>query len=365
MIKIFIKPILDFISSFIKTHPYIGYIVALILLIWVVIHYLGDFIPRCQIIKARVIMPIARKYRFKRLVKKVIKNDIQGNVNLVVRKIKNELPTGWIQEVDIEWVERENKDDFFNDNEIVIRMRPLENQKQNFVLATYYFFKKAFFPKTKRVIPEVVREASVLHMCKRLIKDRKNNLIKIFEEEILEQAVTREDKILNYLDIFNKIDMRGFFASTFLREIHEIADKVKFNKMRKKMDQEIVEILKHIVGFLRYFDSEGIPQKEWHRFGPVTSYSFLLIAHPKKTSGSIQPYLKRAEEKLQRGVCRLYVFGAAKETKFAEAVINSINKYIPKWRLLERFDLYHDYRGDKGGIGALFVSEPNLSKRTS
>lgn len=358
----FLQPIQDVISSFIELRPYLGWVVAIILLFLRFIKFLSDTIPQLQIVKARIITPAAKKWKFKKLVKEATKSDIQGHANLIIAKLKRELPSGWIQEMEIEWIERENRGDFFNDNQVVIRMRPLEDQDQNFVTAIYYFFKKAFFPKTKRVIPETHREASTLYICRRLIRTQKKHLEPVFEDYILEPAVQKRGGILNCLARYERIDERGFFTGTFLREIHEIATQIRFKELRKRMGNEIAEILKHIEGFIKDFDSDkDIPPGSWYRFGPVTSYSFLLIANPAKTSGGVNPYINRAKEKLAQGADRLYVFGTNKEKWFAQSVIGHIRRYVPKYKLVEKFDLYQDYRGESGGIGALFIAQKSLT----
>jgi len=360
MINDFLQPILNTVFSFMASYPLIGWIITLILLLLAGIKFLSDTIPQLEIVKSKIITPFAKKWKFKKLVKEATKSDIKGHVNIEVGRLQNELPKGWIQKMNIEWVEQENKNDFINDNEVVIRMRPLEDQNQNFVTAVYYFFKKAFFPKTKRVIPETHREASVLYICRRLIETQKNHLKTKFEDSILEPAVQKRNGILDCLDRYGKIDQRGFFTGTFLREIHEIATQVKFQPQRKRMGNEIAEILKHIEGFIKKYDSdEKIPPGDWYRFGPVTSYSFLLIANPMKTSGGIKPYINKAEEKLSQGADRLYVFGSNKEKWFARSVIGHIQRYVSGYQLLEKFELYRDYRGEKGGIGALFIAKKN------
>lgn len=360
----FYKSILDWCYNFLADRPLLGWSVAGVLLLIAGFKFLCNLIPQFEIFNSKILIPVAKRLKHKKLVKAAIKSDIRGHVNHTVQKLEKELPMGWVQEMDIEWVEKESKDDFVNDNTPVIRMRPLEDQDRNFVTAVYHFFKKTFFPKTNRVIPETPREASILYMSRRLIYTEKRHLEPVFDDYILEPAVEKRGGIINYLERYKKIDTQGFFTGTFLREVHEIADQVKFTKMRKHMGQEIAEILKHIEKFIDHLNSEEeqIPPGGWHRFGPITSYSFLLIAHPLKTQKGIKAYLNRAREKLENGASRLYVFGTARETWFAKSVINSISHNIPGWQLVEKFSLYYDYRGKKGGIGALFVARSDLSK---
>lgn len=361
MISEVLSPIWDRITNYLNTHPLIGWIVALVVIIILLLIFLGNIFPKCEIIKSRIYLPLSKRLRFRGLVKRAIKSEIRGHVNSVVMELQNELPEGWIREMEIEWVEKETKEDFLESDDIVIRMRPLEHQGLNFVTATYYFFKKALFPKTKSVIPEVHRETSALYICRRLINTKRKEYKKDFEDNILENAIQKKETILNYLERYEYLDNHGFFTGTFLREVHEIATIVRFTEMRKKMPQEVDEILKHIEGFIKNI-GPGIPDQEWYRFGPITSYSFLLIANPGKVIKGIKPYIKRVKNKFNSGATRLYVFGAASENRFAKYIINGICKQIPECELKEIFKLSYDYRGNKGGIGALFcLKQKNIA----
>jgi len=339
----------------IKTFPFnTGWILlSIAFLIWV-IKILSDTITRLQIIKSNIFIPLAKIFKFKRLVKEAIKNDIKGNVNSFVKEFETELPKGWIKEMEIKWVKEETQESFIEDNNIVIRMLPMNNQDLNFVNATYLFIKESLFPKTKRVIPFVHRETAILSLCHRIIRTKRKEYLDCFEENILENSMQKNKTILNYLERYNYIDNFGFFTSAFIREIDKIAKEVRFKKEQNKIEQEINLVLKHIEKFIR--DKGDIPDNEWHREGLVAKYSFLLIAKPGMVYTGVKPYIKRAKKAFNSGVSRLYIFGTSSEKEFARKVINSISKSIPECILEETFKLSNDYRNKKGGIGALFTT---------
>jgi len=359
-----IKPITDAILSFTATHPLVGWGVALIALLVIAITALGNFMPGFEIVKSRVQAWIARRTKFQPLVKAAIRSDIQGHVNHAIRKMSRELPGGWITEMEVDWVEKERKIDFLNDGEVVVRMRPLESQDQNFVHATYHFLHKAFFPKTKRIIPAEYRDAAALMVAQRIVTEERQSSVRIFEDEVLEPAAEVNKKILPVMGRYRHIDGRGFFSGTFLREIQAIATEVRFSAMRASMPKETSDIIKHIEDFIHFFEARDdghhphIPEDRWRRLGPITSYGFLLVARPAMAQGgqfTIAPYLDRVREKLAEGIGRLYVFGTEPEKPFALSVIHSISRDIPEYELTEQFKLSHDYRGNLGGVGALFV----------
>lgn len=346
-------------AGFVTAHPYLGYILTIVLLVIGVLWWAADAIPRLEVIKSKMLLPLAKKWKQRQLVKAAIESDIQGNVNRAVGKLAKELPAGWIPQVKIEWVGAETKEDFLSNDEPVIRVRPLENQDSNFVNAVHSFFKRHFFPKTQRIIPDAHREASILYVCERVVSQRGDAAVrKAFEDDILEPAVQKEDKVLDHLDHYKQIDKRGFFTAAFLRETHAIATEVRFEPARRRMNEEIRNILKHMDEFIAHYESEEgrIPDTGWSRFGPVTSYGFLLVANPMKVAAGARAYVNRAGERLKSGVHRLYVLGTAREKAFMMDVVDSIKKEVPGYELAELFEVNRDYRGEEGGVGALFVS---------
>src|SRR5580700_1940471 len=138
------------ISTFFDTHGKLAWTIVIVGgLLWLVNKAASGF-SAVDILKARILEPIVTRVKFKGLVKAAKKFDIRGHVNSAVSELQSELPAGWIRKIDIEWVEKETKEDFFSDDEIVVRVRPLKDQARNFVNVTYQFLKKSFFPRVRK-----------------------------------------------------------------------------------------------------------------------------------------------------------------------------------------------------------------------
>lgn len=294
---------------------------------------------------------IAEKWKYKRFEKLAIASDIENAVNEVVFELQSELPVGWITKTAIEWVDKDIKDnDIIKEGEMILRIRPLENQDENLLNGIYFFFLKALFPETKEIIPKNALKAAALQISHRTIKDRRSFLTNKFENGLLEAAIKEDSNIIYFIDTFNEIDKQGFFTGTFFREIHEIATRSKFKELRNRFEEELKGVLEHIKDFSQNLHKNK--NLNWSRKGPATSYAFLLVAKPFHFG--INPYINQAKKHLENNVERIYVMGTNQEKGFVKKVISNISK-IPNCHLVEIFDLGRDYRGEKGGIGALFV----------
>ena len=148
--------------------------------------------------------------------KKAIASDIENTVNEVVLELQSELPFGWLDRASIEWVDRDIRDSDFIDGEMILRMRPLEDQDTNLINGIYFFFSKALFPETKEIIPASVRKATALQISRRTINNRKSFLKQKFETSILEPSIKEDSSILEYIEKFDGLETeKGFSRADF------------------------------------------------------------------------------------------------------------------------------------------------------
>ncbi len=174
--------------------------------------------------------------------------------------------------------------------------------------------------------------------------------MKKFEKDFIEQSIELDPDIAGYIGDYAYIDKYGYFTGTYLREIHRIADNVRYTDMRSRIENEFKGILAHIKDFIDSYPNRA-PRELWHRKGESSSYAFLLVAQP--FHANIRPYLKRAKEHYLNGIERLYVMGVNQERTFVKKVIKKITSET-RYNLLELIELHKDYRGESGGIGAIF-----------
>lgn len=356
------NPILFSIFGFIQNHPFLWFTIAVLFSVVFILKALVELIPQVEIFWSKLIRPVAQTYKHRSLVKAVTRSDIVGHVNKELSKLRTELPKGWIPDLQVKWVAIEDKRKFLDEDEIVLRIRPLENQERNFVNTTYYFLKKNFFPKTKGIIPTGHQRASVLYVARKIINNRTRDAISIFEDTILEPAIRADLSIPSLLEDYEKLDQRGFYTGTFLRELQEVAKEIRFTTQRRNISREASSILQHIKDFMEPLsERRQIPSPFWSQIGPVSSYGLLLVANPDNASrGNITPFVTRAKERFTQGAQRLYVFGANQEIDFVKRVIATIEQQVPEYCLVETFILSSDYRGEKQGIGALFINRQSV-----
>ncbi len=343
-------------GDWLANHYLIAWFLVLGFIIWGIASRLLDVIPQLQKIKAEIMIPWAKKREHGRRVKSAIKADIEGRINTAILAMGNKLPNGWINKMKIEWVENESKDDFFADGEMVLRIRPLEDQTKNLVRAGYAFLQKAFFPRASNVVPKEHREASVLFTGRKIMIQQGGKIKEAYEDIILEPAVHRNKRVLPIMKHYQALDERGFFMGSFLREVNAVAIGAQFDSVsRNKMREEASALIDHMEDFIAHYP-QRIPEILWSRQGPITNYGFILVAKPLNVeTNNIRIFVNRAQERLAKGVDRLYIFGVEDSRSFTWKVVDAIARQVPEYEIIERFDLTNDYRGQPGGFGALLA----------
>jgi len=322
------------------------------------IKLLFDVIPRLGSLRTFIYKSLANTIKHKSLEKRAIGSNIENVVNDSVTDLQRELPIGWINKARIEWVKEEKKDDL-EEGDLILRIRPIDDQDRNLMNGIYYYFSKAIFPIMKQVIPKEHKKAAVLQLSRRTITQHHPYAISLFEDQYLEPAIQEDEQIVYYLDNYQSMDQHGFFTGVFLREAASLANKVRFSEQRAEIASDLNGITDQIVTFIqKYKKAPEVPDELWSRKTDIYSYAFLLVARPFH-GGKTGSYVYKAKYHINNGVEKLYILGANKEKPFVHNVISAIANQT-EYKLSEQFELYRDYRGEPGGICAVFLFTPPI-----
>ncbi len=325
------------------------------------IKLLFELIPHFGWLKTSVYKSLATKIKHRNLEKRAIASNIENVVNESVSHLQGELPLGWVSKARIEWVKEEKQEDL-DEDQLILRIRPIEDQDRNLINGIYYYFVKAVFPKVRQIIPMQPKKAAILQLSKRTVTKYHPYSIGLFEDHYLEPAIQKDGNIVHYLDNYETMDNYGFFTSVYLREATEVADKVRFTEQRMEIAAELDGIMAHIATFIKGIKKNpDIPDELWVRKAETYSYAFLLVARPVFRR-KVNTYVSKANKHISNRIEKLYVIGADKEKSFVRKVVSAITRWTA-YDLSEEFELYKDYRGEPGGVCAMFQIPSHLLQR--
>jgi hypothetical protein len=328
----------------------IGVLVALLK----TVEFLFNFLPTLKINTYDV---VAKWTKNKKIIKAAQAAKIEQTINQTISEFQNELPVGWLKKASLNWVTKESAPQL-GDNEIVLRIRPVELQDTNLAAALHACVKQAIFPEVREILPAVIFNSTSVKISGRILAEKHPYSLESFNREFVEPQIKNDPSLLLYLEKYDLIDSKGFFSAIFIREFNEIVKRARHKSLRLKLTDEADALLIHIKNFLNKYESKNNPQlvlqDYWHRIGPETSYAILLVARPE--ARNIGGYVKRARDWVDKDVERLYVMGTKDGKDFVEQVFYALNR-LPEYRLAEIFYPYRDYRGNLGGMCALYVNK--------
>ncbi len=307
-----------------------------------------------------VINRLAKQYKTKKLRKNAIKSKIEAIVNSTVFDLQKELPHDWIKKMKIEWVNKSTKR--LSSGQKIIRIEAEERQDFNIINGIYNYFNNTLFPTTFEVIPFRIQSAISLRLSYRTIFNSKefSFLEKVFTDTIMEREIQNDENILIHFDPFTELDKRGFLTGALIREVDEIASKIRLKKERIQIEEIIKNTTNHMMIFTdRLKGGKGaVAEIEWHYSNEIHTYRFLLAK--RQNLMKVDNHLKRSIDAYNEGVDRLYVFGTYRDIAFTQKLIRRI-ELLRMFIHIETFDVDRDYNSNKKGIGALFIKNINYA----
>lgn len=308
-----------------------------------------DVIPKLNSFRSYVYRSISGRLKYRALEKRAIASNIEEVINNSVSFLQKELPVAWISKAKIDWV-REEIPEELEEEELILRIRPFDDQDQNLMNGIFYFFTKALFRGIKEVVPHLPRKAAVLQLSRRTISKNHPYALSDFERRYLDTAIELDEEIAYYLGHYNTMDSRGYFTGVYIREVADLAERVRYSPLRSQIVDELREIVNQIASFIKQYPNH--PDELWYRKSEISSYAFLLVARPLPWR-RVDTYVNKALYRANNDIERLYVLGADQEKSFVRKVIGAIAKRT-EYSLLEVFEQNKDYRGESGGICAIF-----------
>lgn len=241
--------------------------------------------------------------------KQRIKLDIQGRVNEFAKDISKKVPHFETDKVRIDYVGNElTRDAFFQNDEIIIRLRRDDSEEQNFVHATYLFISTSLLFKLKRYLSPSQRQALDLYVSMIFFQDQKPSVVDKFLEYYLHPYTqNKSSKIALYFNRFGKIDGGRLFFPIFIQEL-DFLGKMVFGKRK---DQLIIQEVDGLTEFLEPIATRKIGEENDLDYqGKYCRFAIMIIGKPSKLQASIEPYVKFIEEKLvPEGFNRIYMLG--------------------------------------------------------
>jgi len=337
--------------------PRTSWSIVVLLGLWILRDFVKN-IPTFLKIKAVIYIPLARVIKYKRLEKEAIRSDVQGKINYIAQTIAKELPENSLKPMELHYEDRADPESFIRNRKIFVRIRPVENEDNNFFNVAFLYLELALLPSAKPLLSVGQVKAVTYFTTHRLLQGRKT-LIEKLHDEYYKPDTEKLPELTKYFQGIQRLDGRGIFYSVMLRVLEIESGTLRFKS--KSLDKEFDKVFEHLLNFLDNLISKEKKDSVWFYVAEGISFSLLLVAKPQKTI-FVDPasYVRRLKKNLAKTDWVFVIFSEA-EREYGDQVVSSIEK-SDLVDLVGNVECLKDYRGKKGGVVKVYVKRERVKK---
>lgn len=286
--------------------------------------------------------------------KKRTANTIRGKILEATKKLSKENEYILPYDLNIEWVEEESKEAFFEDNQIIIRMNRSSNPCKNFVTAVTTFVETGLMPKERRYVEEKVMQATDLQISRLILENTFAAALNYYNTNVYDTERAADRTLNNYLSKIRQIDDNGMLIAIFLNEICHTANRIYPYDPPEELFDETLKFL----DFLEKIASRRIGDNTPLRFdGKFYKVNVILAA--KTFTYNIkgkEHYNGIITKAFDSGIKSVYIFGLGSKRKITKEIAETAKKQNEQIKEVIYHDYVHDrYHNPKNGVCAEII----------
>ena len=256
-----------------------------------------------------------------------VKHDIQGHINRSKRifnsELKDVMPRGLI----IKWTKDVTPESFFEEKNIIVRMKDYEEQSRNFAYAVNAFVKKGILPESHKYLKKNVKRAVEITSSKIIFKQNKRSgALHCFEQEIVDPEYSSNPEVKEICFITDSLESRGMFTRVLLNELQFFG---KLLGVRTAVEEELDETEQYVLFLKEVATKERRIDVPTEFIGKKIRSKIILVALPGK---NIIPYLQAVNYCMQSKIFSIYVLAIGPHVSKVEkmdSVLKS-NEFLEK-----------------------------------
>jgi len=274
-----------------------------------------------------------------------IAHECEGKINIFSKKMSSELIGREPHKVKIQWVSGDEID-FFENGSLIIRLKDSGNPNKNFLAVAVRFISKTLIPETKQYLHKTLSKSIDFFTVKKLLDGGAKNLNPLFYEEYYYPEIQKNPKIKDCFEYYKIIDSVGIFNRIFIQELLFLGKKAHF-----QFGPEDPQITKEVVSFLKFL--KDIASKEPREeagsgltfVGDLLKSGVVLVAEPvKRMVGDPQPFVRRVEKHLARGIEDIYLIGWGRNIPLVKIITHN---YLDRNTRIEKIKEYNYLFGER------------------
>lgn len=266
--------------------------------------------------------------------RKQIETTIKSNILKVAKQASKEMDDVLPYDLKIKWVQKSDRESFFDGNSVVVCMDNNRNKLHNIVYAVNDYVNSALLAKEKSCIDKGLYRSSCLVMTRKLLMETYEDGITFFFDNILNQEIIDEKQLKESIEKLITLDENGLFVQVMLRELKDRSSMV-FGKVDIT---HFVEETNQFINFLNLLAirSSGDDRTKLDFVGRYYKVGIVLVAKPTTYNlGGETTYVDRFIQKAMEGKDSIYLCARNEKIQIAKNVVKEIEKikYVKSYRI--------------------------------
>ena len=234
---------------------------------------------------------------------KEVEGYLERSAGIINDEVDGVLPTY----VKIRFVEEENREEFFKEGTIVLRIKRSKDKPSNIINATVYLLERGFLKYSKNYLPEPAFKAAKLTMGKRIISEvRDDYILEEYFDRFIKPEFDNKSLVSSHLENMAKMEEEGVFTRMLLYEFTRLKKFYPRVSVTLDVRQEVLDLIGYLTN-LAYRGKDEHIESFIQRF--FIAIGIILIARPEKREDfGISPYLGHADYLLRnKNLDRIYI----------------------------------------------------------
>lgn len=264
--------------------------------------------------------------------------NIESVVNKVGTSLEAEAPDVLPYPMKIEWARTaQDVEATLRQGEIVVLLDYSPNRERNLVTSTLAYIKKGLLPRARPYTERRLMVATDFTLAKTIFQLSSHELaVPYFFENFVDPATKLEPELRDDLARMDRLQERGLFSRVFLRELKNLGERSYPATPCDAMWQESRAFSEYLDRLARKEKGEDVPGGLTFA-GSKIRVAVMLVARSRTRIHGIEPYLRRVQIDLDRGVNYLYVLARTSDNIGLAEQIVAAAEANNRLRILKRY----------------------------
>lgn len=292
-----------------------------------------------------------------------VATNVQATVNSVGEALNREAPDVLPHAMKIEWTKSaEAVEASLRDGEIVVTMDYSPNRDRNLVVSTLAYLRKGLLPRARPYVDKILMTATDFQVAKNtFISARQGSAVPFFFENYLEPEIEKEPQLRDDCTLLDRLQGAGFFSRIFLRQLHHMGDKVFPATPDEASRQESRDFAQFLEKIAMKERGEDVPGGLTFARSRIRA-SVMLVARRETKIWGTQPYTRRTQINLDRGIEYMYIKARGADNIGLAEEVASEQERAGRLRVLGSYEFLETVE-DKEYTAACIVCAMNLLMR--